>query len=331
MKILVCEKSDRLRRNLTGYLEKTGFDVCEAKTPEAAFGLLEAESPQLVIADVDLPHGEGLSFAEKIRACGASPCPFLLVLLSDVRSPLLPQIIESGADDYLAKPFSREELLHRITLAERMIRVQEKSFLLPALAALAETGDPGTGSTGERIAEFCRLLAVALRDLPEFRNILSREYLEDLVLCAPLHDIGKSGLDKSLLGNPHVFTPAQRKEMEKHTVLGQDIVFSVIRNHPRLKLLDMAADITRSHHERFDGSGYPDGLEGKAIPLAARILAVADVYDALVSERIHRPAHTHAEARELVLQGSGTLFDPIVVEAFRRCDSRFEALAAKSL
>lgn len=330
MKILVCEKSDRRRRHLSAYLESTGFDVCDAGTPDEALALLEAESPQLVIADVDLPHGEGLAFVEKIRACGASPCPFLIVLIADVRSTVLPQMIDLGADDYLAKPFSREELLHRITLAERMIRVQEKSFLLPALAALAETGDPGTGSTGERIAEFCRLLAVALRDISDFRNVLTREYLEDLVLCAPLHDIGKAGLDKALLGNPHVFTPLQRKEMEKHTVLGQDIVFSVIRNHPRLKLLDMAADITRSHHERFDGSGYPDGLDGKAIPLAARILAVADVYDALVSDRIHRPAYTHAEARDLVLQGSGTLFDPTVVEAFRRCETRFEALAAKS-
>lgn len=331
MKILVCDPRIRRCRSLAGYLQRTGFDVLESGSPASALSLLEQENVDLVIADLDLPGGEGLSFVEKVRACGASPFPYLLVTVSRVKSEALAKSLEAGADDYLNKPFSREELLHRLTIARRMIRIQEKNFLFPALSALAETGDPCAGSTGERIAEFCRLLAIALRERPEFRDVLTREYLEDLVLCAPMHDIGKAGIGKELLGSSQVYTPDERKAMEKHTVLGQEIVFSVIRNHPRVQLLDMAADITRSHHERYDGSGYPDGLAGKAIPLSARILAVADVYDALVSARFHRPAFTHAEARSILIEGSGTKFDPVVIEAFLRSEARFEALAAKSL
>jgi response regulator RpfG family c-di-GMP phosphodiesterase len=185
-----------------------------------------------------------------------------------------------------------------------------------ALAGLAEYRDDETGRHLERVAEYCRLIAIGLRIDGHFLDQIDESFLDDLVLSAPLHDIGKVGIPDSILFKPGKLTEAEWEVMRKHTTIGAETLQSALDSSGERGFLRMGHDIAWCHHERWDGSGYPRGLSGLAIPLSARIMSVADCYDALTTWRPYKEAWPHADAVAYIRDHAGTQFDPLVVAAF---------------
>jgi putative two-component system response regulator len=193
-----------------------------------------------------------------------------------------------------------------------------------ALSRLAESRDSDTGRHLERIQALCRLLASHLAAKPEFRDRIDASFVEDIFRASPLHDIGKVGIPDRVLLKPGRLTLDEAAITQRHTIIGAETLEAVRAAYPNNAFVAMGVSIARSHHERWDGSGYPDGLAGDAIPLAARIMAVADAYDALRSRRCYKEAYPHGKARELILASGGTQFDPAVVAAFDELEGDFE-------
>ena len=197
-----------------------------------------------------------------------------------------------------------------------------------ALAHLAETRDPETGNHLLRTQAYVQQLANALRAHPRFAAVLSERYIALLTRSAPLHDIGKVGIPDHVLLKPGKFTQAEWIIMQTHAALGSQAIIQAEKDIMMpLLFLTTAKQIAQSHHEKWDGSGYPEGLSKDAIPLAARLMAVADVFDALISVRVYKPALSYAKAREIIAEGRGKHFDPDVVDAFLAGFHDFVAIA----
>jgi HD-GYP domain-containing protein (c-di-GMP phosphodiesterase class II) len=176
-----------------------------------------------------------------------------------------------------------------------------------------------------RLQRYCRLLAEEAADAPGFDGQISANFIQLLECCAPLHDIGKAGLPDHLLLKPGRLTADERVIMQSHTTIGADTLNKVAERHGFARaFLQMAIDVARHHHERYDGTGYPDRLAGDAIPLAARVVAVADVYDALRSRRVYKPALSHVAATHLMGETDPGHFDPVLLQVFLRRAERFE-------
>jgi response regulator RpfG family c-di-GMP phosphodiesterase len=186
------------------------------------------------------------------------------------------------------------------------------------LAKVAESRDMDTGRHLERITAYSLILAGELRKFPPFSGIIDQEFMTNLRQSSPLHDIGKVSISDAILLKPGALTPDEFEIMRKHALIGSNILQDVISHRSEATFLKMAAVVARSHHERFDGTGYPLGLLGKSIPLPARIVALADVYDALTSERPYKPAYSPERAREMILAQSGKHFDPDIIDVFLR-------------
>lgn len=192
--------------------------------------------------------------------------------------------------------------------------------IIVGLAKLAESRDSDTGDHLERIAWYCEILALRMRDVVP---CMTRVWIENLKLASSLHDIGKVGVPDGVLLKPGKLTPEERLIIETHPVIGAQTLSAVHERMGGDELLSMSVEIARSHHEKWDGTGYPDRIAGEAIPLSARIVALADVYDALTSERVYKAAMPHAEARRVIIEGSGKHFDPAVVAAFVEAEEEF--------
>lgn len=204
--------------------------------------------------------------------------------------------------------------------------LKTREAVIFGLAKLADSRDADTGQHLERIREYVALLARRLaRRMPE----INHEYIRRLQLASSLHDIGKVGIRDDILLKPGRLTPDERKVMQTHTAIGARCLAAIQQRLGEDDFLGMAVEIACSHHERYDGGGYPYGLKGEEIPLSARIVAVADVYDALTTHRVYKPSIDHEDAVRLILAGAGVQFDPNVVEAFRACQKLFKKVAAQ--
>lgn len=212
-------------------------------------------------------------------------------------------------------------------MLSRYWREEARDALVLSLVELAERRDDDTARHLDRVAAFSLLLAEELRNRRRFSEIDDR-FLGELRRAAPLHDIGKVAIPDSILLKPGRLTKEELMVMRTHAPIGADAIASVRRRLPSSAFARIAEDIARHHHEWFDGNGYPDQISGSAIPLAARIVTVADVYDALTTRRVYKPALTHDAAMDIIVQSTGTQFDPAVVEAFRRCAEEFRRIAA---
>jgi putative two-component system response regulator len=209
----------------------------------------------------------------------------------------------------------------------RRSRDETYSLVVIALARLAESRDNDTGQHLDRVTRFCLTLARELRLYPEYVATIDAQFLRDVQLAAPLHDIGKVAIPDSILLKPGKLTEGEMAVMRTHVIVGVEAIESILAQAPGTKFLHMTREMIGFHHERFDGSGYPDCLQGSEIPFSARLLAVADVYDALTTKRVYKKAIPHAKAVEIIAQQSGTHFDPVIVRAFLQCANEFEHLA----
>lgn len=239
---------------------------------------------------------------------------------------------------YERKPFDDQDLQYLELISNlaystieqfrnHRLRQEAQRAIVTGLATLAEYRDADTGRHLERVTNYVRLLAEELGQREPYALIVDAVFLADLQDAMPLHDIGKVGVSDAILLKPGPLTPAERKAIEKHPRLGAKAIQAVMDKAPSASFMTMARDIALCHHERFDGTGYPAGLAGDRIPLAARIAAVADVYDAVTTERPYKGALSHEHAANVIREGAGSQFDPHVVDAFLRCANRMAALS----
>ena len=211
----------------------------------------------------------------------------------------------------------------------RLERDEAQYATIIALARLSEQRDNETGKHLERVSQFCKLIAEGLREDGEYIDQVDDEFIDDLVRSAPLHDIGKVGIPDSILMKPGKLTDSEWAVMKTHATIGAQTLDTVIRSGRSQSFLEMSRDIAAFHHEKWDGSGYPHGLSGEAIPLAARILSVADVYDALTTVRPYKAAWTHREALAYIQEQAGTQFDPVLVNTLLRNAQKADEIRAR--
>lgn len=325
------------------------------REPLKALAMANEIKPTVILQDLVMPDIDGLTLLKYFRANPATREIPMIVLSSQEEAATKAQAFALGANDYLVKLPDRIELVARIRhhsrgyraqlerdeafarlaelnrdleqkVAERSAElVQGRDTLIFGLAKLAESRDDETGKHLERICAYVEILGRELlaRGVPE----VTEAWVSTIIKTAALHDIGKVGTPDAVLRKPGSLTTEERRIIQKHPYVGGDALLAIKGRWGENPFLTAATEIALCHHEKWDGSGYPYGLRGGDIPLSARVVALADVYDALTSPRVYKPAMSHQEAIALILAGAGSHFDPQVVAAFEATADRFAAAA----
>jgi putative two-component system response regulator len=327
--------------SLLTHLLRPAYQVRAANSGENALRAATSEPrPDLILLDVMMPDMDGEEVLARLRNNPATlDIPVIFVTaLSDVDHE--ERGLALGAADYITKPIKPAVVLARVRTqidakhtrdwladknaileAEVSRRMVENDLTqrvtIRALAHLAETRDPETGNHILRTQNYVRALALRLRQHPRFAAALDPRTIDLLTKSAPLHDIGKVGIPDSILQKPGPLTAQEWVVMKTHSRLGSDAIEQAETDVDQpVAFLSLAKEIAHWHHEKWDGGGYPDGLRGDAIPLSARLMAVADVFDALISPRVYKPAMPYDQARQIIADGSGSHFDPDMAAAF---------------
>ena len=329
MDVLVVDDDAISRRTVEHTLRNAGYRVTMARDGEEALSLLKKHSHQLVVSDWHMPRMDGIELCRAIRKAELLRYVYFIMVTSRDRMTDTIAGFETGVDDYIAKPFNPSELQVRVNVGRRIVELETSQLTIFAMAKLAESRDPETGAHLERVRSYCRLLATQLQSHPKFRDTVDNEFLQLIYRTSPLHDIGKVAIPDAILLKPGKLTAAEFEVMKSHAVRGAETLDAALQEFPNARFLRMAKDIALTHHEKFDGSGYPSGLKGEQIPLCGRIVAVADVYDALTSQRVYKAAMCHEEARDIIVNGRGRHFDPDIVAAFLQSESRFFAIRSQ--
>lgn len=323
MRVLIVDDDEIALDLLEHSLVEAGYEVHRASNGRDALELLRSGQYRLVVSDWEMPEMDGLELCRKIREKHNAGYTYIILVTSHEGSANAILGLDAGADDYISKPFQPEELCCRLKVGERLLSLESRNLMIFALAKLAESRDPDTGAHLERIREYCRVLAEDLSHDPRFSDVVDGDYVHSLYLTSPLHDIGKVGIPDNILLKPGRLTEEEFEVMKTHTTIGAETLDASLAQNPDASYLRIARDIALTHHERFDGTGYPAGLAGEDIPLCGRIVAVADVYDALTTKRVYKDAFSHDVARSIIVAGKGVHFDPALVDCFLRNEQRF--------
>lgn len=310
-----------------------------------------APYPDLILMDVMMPEMDGYETCRRLKddlATADIPVIFLtaksqaqdeemglkLGAVDYISKPISPPIVQARVATHLhlknARQFLADQNQHLEYLVskrtEELAKMQDATIL--AMASLAETRDNETGNHIRRTQNYVATLARQLQPHPRFAAVLSDANIELLYKSAPLHDIGKVGVPDRILLKPGKLDFDEFELMKLHTVYGRDAIISVETHLGGSNgFLTFAREIAYSHQEKWNGSGYPEGLKGDAIPISARLMAVADVYDALISKRVYKRAFSHEEATDIMREGRGTHFDPDILDAFFQIEEDFRAIA----
>ncbi|WP_028450656.1 HD-GYP domain-containing protein [Chitinibacter tainanensis] len=307
--------------------------------------------PDLILLDVMMPEIDGLSVCRQLKQMALTaeiPVIFLTGKTQEadeinglaagavdyIHKPLSPAIVEARVRSQLELQAMRRALkMHNQLLEERvqqrtqeLVKMQDATIM--AMGVMAELRDEETGMHLKRTQEYVRLLAQQVAGHPRFAAELGPRQIEWMAKSAPLHDIGKVGIPDAILHKPARLTVEEFAVMQRHPTLGRDIILEVERIvGEESDFLRFAREIAYGHQEKWDGTGYPQGLAGEAIPLSARLMALADVYDALISRRVYKPPFSHEMAVKIIHDGRGTHFDPDLVDGFLRVATEFQAIA----
>ncbi|GHV84698.1 two-component system response regulator [Spirochaetia bacterium] len=306
-----------------------------AKSGRTALEMARFLKPDLIILDIIMPGMNGFEVLDQLQQH-----PHLrqipVILLTDDDTPAM-QVkgLKSGAVDFLLKPVDREILHHRIKLhlnfaeyrrsLEHSVSELENNIGL-SFAELIECKDYNFSGHVMRTGKYAEFLALSLYDEELFAGELSLSFIETLARAAPFHDIGKIGISEEILCKRGCLNSEELKTVHTHTVIGARILDDIYDRIPSRPYFKMAELIARGHHERFNGTGYPEGFAGEDIPLCCRIVSVVNVYDACVSERVYHPPMEHGKACEVIEQGRGTEFDPAVADVFLQHNDKFARL-----
>ena len=354
-RVLIVDDEEPVRRVCRLALQHEAVAIDEADNGPDAVARGLTVPYDLILLDMDLPGLKGELVLQRIRQ--RPPAPYLKVMMFSGRASGddLSRLLAAGADDFLVKPFSVVQLRSRVKAVLRLKDAQDRSdhlsgqlaasnaeleralnsrdgelvhargAMVLAMARLVEQRSTESGAHLLRLQRYCRALGEAASGLPAFRRRLDPVFVQAVEDAAPLHDIGKVAVPDCVLNKPGQLTPDEKQLMQAHTTVGAETLAEVSSRYAfATGFFATAVEIARSHHERWDGSGYPDRLSGESIPLSARLVAVADVYDALRSRRVYKPALSHETAVEQMLNRSPGHFDPDLLEAFRRAAPQFE-------
>lgn len=327
MKILIVDDETVSLKTMEAFVKKLGYEPLAANDGLEGYEIWEKERPEMVVTDWNMPRMTGLELVQQIRDNEGDVYTYLVIVTVRDSIEDIVKGMDAGADDYLAKPFNRDELNVRLKAGERALSFQTKDALILGLIKLAEMRDPALFNRLERIRAYTRTLAASMRSFPGSPKELTGRFVNDVYRASPLYDLGKISLSCEILKKRNDEMTKDELEIYKnHALLGAATLNDAMEKSPNASYLKMAAEMARSHHERWDGSGYPDGLKESAIPLCARIAAVCDFYEDAVVGRIDGQFRSHEDTSELVLSMSGTAFDPAVVRAFRETEEKFNEI-----
>ncbi|MBF0561703.1 MAG: two-component system response regulator [Alphaproteobacteria bacterium] len=357
--ILIVD-DERININVLVDLLKNDYRTLVAKDAETALKRASAmPRPDLILLDVMMPEVDGYEACRRLKAepltadipiifvtalndSGFETQGFALGAVDYITKPISPTVTRARIKTHLENKKAREYLSNCNQMLGRLVaeRTYELSvtqdITILALASLAETRDNETGNHVRRTQQYVRLLAQQLRHHPRFKAFLDPQTIELLFKSAALHDIGKVGIPDAILLKPGQLINEEFAIMKRHSEYGRDAILAAERalldsgtGDQTTSFLRLAREITYGHHEKWDGGGYPEGLRGEAIPIPARLMAVADVYDALISRRVYKPPFSHEKAVAIIAEGAGHHFDPDVIAAFLAIDQEFHAIAVK--
>lgn len=327
--------------SVLGELLQRNYRVRAANSGRRAIQIAHSQpTPDLILLDVMMPEIDGFAVLAQLRDDPATRnIPVIFVTAMDGTRDE-EHGLDCGAVDYITKPIRPAIVLARVRTqlelkrardilsnqnsyleAEVARRMEENQLIqeisIHALARLAETRDPETGNHLRRTQEYVRTLATALRHHPRFAHYLDERTIDALAKSAPLHDIGKVGIPDHILLKPSALTPEEWIIMKTHAELGSRAIAQAEADAERkVEFLGIAKEIAHYHHEKWDGSGYPDGLAGDAIPISARLMALSDAFDALISKRVYKAAFPPEKAHRIIVADQGKHFDPDLVTAF---------------
>ncbi len=327
MKILIADDEAASLKTMELFVKKLGYEPLAANDGLEGYEIWEKERPEMVVTDWNMPRMTGLELVQQIRDNEGDVYTYLVIVTVRDSIEDIVKGMEAGADDYLAKPFNRDELNVRLKAGERALSFQTKDALILGLIKLAETRDAASINRLERIRGCARALAASMRSFPGAPKELTGRFVNDVYRASPLYDLGKIALSSEILKkNAGELTKEELEIYKNHALLGEATLRDAMEKSPNASYLRMAAEMARSHHERWDGSGYPDGLKESAIPLCARIAAVCDFYEDASAGRLDGTPRSREEAAGLINQMSGTAFDPSVVKAFMEVEEKFNEI-----
>jgi putative two-component system response regulator len=351
--LLIVDDNPNNLRLLAAMLSDKGYKVRSVINGQMALTAVKTSPPDLILLDINMPDMNGYQVCEKLKADEISrEIPVIFISALDELQDKV-KAFRSGGLDYITKPFQIDEVMARVNThlmlrktqlelenakekLEQINRDQEiiisrqvekiSSYQLAtifALAELADSRDHETGTHLERTQDLCRILTQKLSILPKFTQVMDADFIKNLPIASALHDIGKVGIPDKILQKPGPLDTEEFTLMKTHTLIGARALREVDQKFPDNKLISMGIRIAESHHEKWDGSGYPYGLKGEAIPLEARIVALVDVYEALTSARPYKPAFSHEKSRSIIISSRGTHFDPDIVDGFLSVEKQF--------
>ncbi len=330
--ILVVDDTPANLQLMTQMLTQQGYRVRLAPSGPLALQSINSNPPDLILLDINMPEMSGYEVCRHIKTheqWRSIPIIFISAL-GEVTEKI--KAFRAGGLDYITKPFQFEEVEARVAThlslsqyqnrLEKMVneKIQEiyESHMatIHAMAKLCESRDDDTGCHLERVRHTCKLIAEELERNSLYRETIDKKFIQNIYYASVLHDIGKICIPDNILLKTGKLTPEEFEIMKEHAAIGVKTLESVFNAYPHNDFVKMGIIIARSHHEKWDGSGYPQGLAGEDIPLAARIVALADVYDALRSNRCYKEAFSSYMSREIIFDNKGYHFDPVIVTAF---------------
>lgn len=338
-KILLFEDDEFSVLYAKAILNDAGYDVAHYDESKSVEDFVVDYKPDLILLDVEMPHLNGFEVCKRIKKIKEfKNVPVIFVTGRSEEEDVVAGF-KYGAVDYIRKPYGKEELKIRIKThlkiagfakkmsdsnkkLERKVTKQMKMIAdaqmgtIFSLAKLAQSRDDDTGDHLVRVEKYCYLMSKKMSKMSKYKKIIDEDFIKNIVNASSLHDIGKVGISDLILLKPGKLTPEEFEKMKAHTVIGYETLAEVDKKFGGNSFINMGKIITRSHHERWDGNGYPDKLKSEEIPLAARIMSIADVYDALATKRVYKDAFPVEKCVQIIKEGKGTQFDPNLVDVF---------------
>lgn len=338
--IILVVDDDKTNLTLAQNILLSRYRIAASNSGKAALKYLETHRPALILLDINMPDMDGFEVMEQIRQREETKTIPVIFLTADNLAETEIKCFQMGAMDYVTKPFVPDILISRVDKTieldryrhnlEKMVKEQAEKItedarrisaiqdsVIVGMANLIESRDGSTGRHVKNTQMYVSLIANELYSRKLFRGELTPEYIEDLCKAAPLHDVGKIKVPDAILQKPGKLTPEEYEEIKLHTTYSSKIIRMILGDLEDEHYVKIVGDIAMYHHERWDGTGYPAGLAADSIPLSARIMAVADVFDALYEERVYKPPIRPIERiMQIMSEGRGTQFDPVIIDVF---------------
>ncbi|MDR1655984.1 MAG: response regulator [Deltaproteobacteria bacterium] len=329
--LLIIDDNLMTLQQINSMLEDT-YDISLAKSGSQALLMCYQIIPDLILLDIEMPEMDGFETLAKIKKNMALRHIPVIFLTSSHNTELEVRALKSGAVDFINKPADREILLHRIEVhlslssynrqLENKVRVLEDS-IIASFSDMIEYRDENTGGHVARTAKYVHVLATELLNRNKFLDEINEFTVDMMSRAAPLHDVGKIAISDVILLKPSLLNDEEFAIMKTHTTVGGELLRGIFSRVPDQSYHEFAIMIAEGHHERWDGKGYPKGLKAEQIPLCARVMSIADVFDALVDMRVYKRPMNHRDACRIILSEKGHMFDPAVVDAFEAVQDRF--------